>query len=92
MLRGGADVQMEGGIKLGLKNRKVSTAGAVRCALHDSCDVKIVVYLNQKWFFLRNRQKWPAWELGWFRGHVGKVVVFKPTEKLVAFVLMPSMS
>lgn len=71
MLRGGAEVQMEGRIKLGLKNRKASTAGAVRCALHDSCGIKIVIYLNQKGFFLGNRA---AWVLGWFRGHVERAV------------------
>lgn len=75
MLRGGADVQMEGGIKLGLKNRKESTAGAVRCALHNSRGIKIVVYLNQKGFFLGYRQERLAWELGRTRGHVGRAVV-----------------
>lgn len=77
---GGLNYRMEGGIKLGLKNRKAHTAGAFRCVLHNSRrGIKIVVYLYQNGFFLGTRQKRHAWELAVAQAAAGRAACLDPT-------------
>lgn len=55
--RRGLNYRMDGGIKLGLKNRKASTAGTLHFVLHNSWrSIKIMVYFDQNGFFLENMQ------------------------------------
>lgn len=73
---GGQNHRTEREAKLGLKNRKVSTAGTFCYILPNSWrSIKGVVYFDQKGFFLGNRRKGKLWNWGRSRGDAGRAVV-----------------